>query len=302
MRKRAGGFCFSGSATLGVVVAATPIALAIHVLLTADVDGSPRPRSLLDPIPGLRKPPPEEVYQLREAKDGTGELVYEESGFTARVAKDGSVRFVEKHVTELRLFPFSFLPKKNIYLGVPSLQSSLKAALQGRTPAAARPPDDGSPPPETTMVIPEVSRYRPDPREGCRYCGMFPPVYPNVTWRADLTDEIMRMKGQDPYRYQKGKFLVATTDIRSRMGAKTHAENIRDAIADLPARLVSIACDERLSPRDRRAILEALRAELDTGTPAGRIAAGRIETFLAARFGRLETCTPISPAGEPSRP
>jgi hypothetical protein len=281
---------------------ATPIALAIHVLLTADVDGAPRPRSLLDPIPGLKRPPPEEVYQLREAKDGTGELVYDESGFTARVAKDGSVRFVVKRATELRAFPFSFLPKRNIHLGVPSLQSSLKAALQGRMPAAPRPPDDGSPPPETTTTIPEVSRYRPDPREGCRYCGMFPPVYPNVTWRTDVTDELMRMNGQDPYRYQKAKFLVATTDIRSHMAAKTHAENIRDALTELPARLVSIACDERLSPRDRRAILEALRAELDTGTPAGRIAAGRIETFLAVRFGQPATCAPISPAAEPARP
>jgi hypothetical protein len=276
------------------VIAATPIALAIHVLLMADVDGAPRPRSLLDPIPGLKRPPAEEVYQLRDAKDGTGELVYDESGFTARVAKDGSVRFVVKRVTELRLFPF--LPKRNIHLGVPSLQSSLKAALQGHTPSVARPPDDGSPPPETTMVIPEVSRYRPDPREGCRYCGMFPPLYPNVLGRGDITDEIMRMSGEDPYRYQKAKFLVATTNVRSRMGAKTHAENIRDAITELPARLVSIACDERLSPRDRRAILEALRAELDTGTPAGRLAAGRIETFLAARFGQPETCAPISPA------
>jgi hypothetical protein len=283
------------------VVVATPIALAIHVLLTADVDGAPRPRSLLDPIPGLKRPPPEEVYQLREAKDGTGELVYDESGFTARVAQDGSVRFIVKRERSLHLFPP--LPKrKSIHLGVPSLQSSLNAALQGHTPSAPRPPDDGSPPPETTMVIPEVSRYRPDPREGCRYCGMFPPVYPNVTWRVDVTDELMRMSGQDPYRYQKAKFLVATTDLRSRMGAKTHAENIRDAITELPARLVSIACDERLSPRDRRAILEALRAELDAGTPAGRLAAGRIETFLTARFGQPETCAPISPAAEPAPP
>jgi len=281
---------------------ATPIALAIHALLLVDGDGAPRARSLLDPIPGLKKPPPEEVYQLRDAKDGTGELVYEEPGFTARVAKDGSVRFVDKHVTELRLFPLPFVPKRNIHLGVPSLQSSLKAAWQGQTPATPRPPDDGSPPPETTTLNPEVSRYRPDPREGCRYCGTLPPVITSIIGRADITDEIMRMKGEDPYRYQKAKFLVATSDVRARMGAKTHAENIRDAIIELPARLASIACDERLSPRDRRAILEALRAELDTGTPAGRIAAGRIEAFLAARFGKPETCAAISRADEPMRP
>jgi hypothetical protein len=274
-----------------VTVVATQIAVAIQALLMVDVDGAARPRSLLDPLPGLRKPPAEEVYQLRDAKDGTGELVYEESGFTARVAKDGSVRFDVKRMADFRLFPF--LPKKNVHLGVPSLQASLAALMTGRTPTAHPPPDDGSPPPETTTPIPEVSRYRPDPREGCRYCGAMPPIFPNVMGRGDLTDELMRMNGQDPYRYQKAKFLVATSEVRARMAAKTHAENIRDALLELPARMASIACDDRLSLRDRRAILEALRTELDTGTPAGRVAAGRIDAFLAARFGRPDTCAPI---------
>lgn len=279
---------------------AGPIAVAIEVVLTADVTGAAPPRSLLDPIPGLRRPPPEDAYQLREAKDGTGELLYEERTFTARVARDGTVRFQTKRETELRLFPF--LPKRNIHLGVPSLQSSLKAMAQGQQPAPPPPPDEGSPPPETTTPIPAVSRYRPDPREGCRNCGLLPPIFPSVTWRLDITDEIMRMNGQDPYRYQKAKFLVATTDVRARMAAKAHAENIRDALIDLPSRLLSIACDERLSPRDRRAILEALRTEMDPGTPGGRVAAGRIEAFLASKFGRPEVCAPVSRAGESGPP
>jgi hypothetical protein len=272
--------------------------IPVAVALLADLDGPAQPRSLLDPIPGLRRPPPEEAYQLRPAKDGTGELIYEERTFTARVARDGSVRFQSRRETDLRLFPF--LPKRKVHMGVPSLQSSLRAMKQGREPALPEPPDDGSPPPETTTPIPEVSRYRPDPREGCRNCSVLPPVFPTVIARVDITDELMRMNGQDPYRYQKAKFLVATTDVRARMAAKAHAENIRDALIDLPSRLSSIACDERLSLRDRRAILEALRTELDTGTPGGRVAAGRIEAFLAAKFGRPEACA--SRAGEPAPP
>ena len=274
---------------------ASPIAFAIQALLTVD-GGVPsiapgtrvsRPPSLLDPLPGLRVPPPEDVYQLREANDGTDELVYEETTFVARVARDGAVRFQQRRVFGLQLLPV--LPKR-VHLGVPSLQSSLMAALRGRTPAPPALPDDGSPPPETTTVIPETSRYRPDPREGCRHCGALPPVQLNVTWRFDITDELMRMNGQDPYRYQKAKFLVATHDLRAHMAAKMHAERIRRASAELPSRLLSIACDERLSPRDRRAILEALRAEIDTSIPQGRKAAEEIDAFVASKFGRPATC------------
>ena len=121
--------------------------------LVAPAPGVPRPRSLLDPLPALKGPPPDEVYRLRDAKDGTGELVYEETGFTARVARDGTVQFKPKRVSEINLLPI--LPKKKgIHFGVPSLQSSLKAAAEGRPPLrplrrptmARRPRDhDGNP-------------------------------------------------------------------------------------------------------------------------------------------------------------
>jgi len=100
----------------------------------------------------------------------------------------------------------------------------------------------------------------------------------------------MRMNGQDPYRYQKAKFLVATHDLRAHMAAKMHAERIRRASAELPSRLLSIGCDERLSLRDRRAILVALRAEMDTSIPQGREAAEEIEAFLASKLDRNATC------------
>lgn len=267
--------------------------------IVAPAPGVPRPRSLLDPLPALKGPPPDEVYRLRDAKDGTGELVYEETGFTARVAKDGTVQFKPKRVSEINLLPL--LPKKKgLHFGVPSLQSSLKAAAEGRAPPSPPPPpDDGSPPPETTTVIPSVSRYRPDPREGCRMCGQLPPLQFNVTWRFDVTEELMRMNGQDPHRYRKARFLVATRDLRTQMAAKTHAERIQHAVVELPSRLLSIACDERLSMRDRRAILDALRAELDTDVAGGRVAAERIDTFIVTTFGRPEACGRLSAPAVP---
>ena len=87
---------------------------------------------------------------------------------------------------------------------------------------------------------------------------------------------------------------MATRDLRIQMAAKTHAERIQRAVVELPSRLMSIACDERLSLRDRRAILDALRAELDTGVKGGRVAAERIDAFIATTFGRPETCARLS--------
>ena len=73
--------------------------------LVAPAPSVPQPRSLLDPLPALKRPPPDEVYRLRDAKDGTGELVYEEAAFTARVARDGTVQFKPKRVSEINLLP-----------------------------------------------------------------------------------------------------------------------------------------------------------------------------------------------------
>jgi hypothetical protein len=283
------------------MAASAPVAVvALQALLAVDggVPGvTPNMRaaqpSLLDPVPLpiLKRPPPKEPYRLQPANDGTGDLVYEETTFIARVARDGVVRFVQKRATELRLWPTFFLPKRNVYMGVPSLWSSLKAAARGEEPPPpAPPPDDGSPPPETTSLIPAVSRYRPDPREGCRMCGVLRPIFPSLVVELDITDEVLRLNRQDPYRYQKAKFLVATREKRVVMAIGAHADNLRRAAADLPSVLTAIACDERRSPGDRLAILQALLEELNTDTPAGRAAATVIEQFLASRFGEPETC------------
>ena len=130
-------------------------------------------------------------------------------------------------------------------------------------------------------------------------CGPLPPLQFNVTWRLDVTEELMRMNGQDPYRHRKAKFLVATRDVRTQMAAKTHAESIQHAVVELPSQLLSIACDERLSMRDRRAVLDALRVELDTGVKGGRVAAERIDTFIATTFGRPEACGQLSAPAAP---
>lgn len=248
---------------------------------------APKPVSkLLAPLPAPREPvPTDDEMVLRPARDGSGDLVYEGKGIRARIAPDGSVRFDDKRLTGLN--PLAWLPM-GAQLAVPSLQSSLKMFLRGKPAPPAPERDERGPSPETTQVIPLVSRYLADPREGCRTCTFEgqPMVLNSITGRFDLTDELLRLNGQDPNRLEKARFLAVTHDVRIKMAAKAHADNIRRAVSELPARLQAIACDARLSTAEKRAILGALRDEMNTSAD-GREAAARISDFVT-RFDRRD--------------
>jgi hypothetical protein len=225
------------------------------------------------------KPRPAIDYELRPAQDGTGDLVYEDSVFVARVAAEGAVSFRDKHAT-FSFWP-PFLPVKRATPGVPSLQATLSALARGRKPHAAEgEPDD------SYLLIPNVTPYRPDPREGCPSCAFQPLVLPlNLSGRLDLTEELMRFSGSDPHRLEKARFLAETRERRIQMAVAAHAEWVRRATAELPARLDEIACDGRRTRAERHAILRALRDEMNT-SPEGRAAVAKITAVLAARFER----------------
>ena len=233
---------------------------------------------------------------LKEAKDGSGDRLYQGNGFSARVATDGSVSFSEKNVTGLSAIPFWPMDAR---MDVPSLQSSVVGLLKGRRPPKPPPSelDVGLPPPETRQVNPDVSRYRPDPRENCRECAFNSLAVPaNGLARFDLADQLERFSGKDPFRYQKAVFMATTHEQRVQMAARTHARMIRQASAELPARLQAIACDGRLTIRERRAIIAALAAEMDTTTPDGATAQKSIRTFLASfDAGEVSCMTKTAP-------
>lgn len=273
-------------------------AVALPMLLAADASGgAPQAR----PSPLLLAPQPRQAtaegaqrIDLKDAKDGSGDLLYETTGFTARIAPDGSVSFKDRRVSDPSLLPF--LPMRTQF-AVPSLQSSLKGLLKGKAPPAPGPSelDQGLAPPETKQVIPDVSRYRPDTREGNRldqnYMGI--PVIGGIGG-FDAADELTRFSGKDPNRFGKANFLAATHDRRIAMAVKMHAVYIRQAVAELPGRLQAIACDERLSYRERRAILAALAAEMDTSVPEGAQSATAIKSFLV-RFDAGEVACKTAP-------
>jgi hypothetical protein len=271
-------------------------------LLAADPGANP-PRPAAPAQPLIPQAPDRYVsdrgerVDLKDAKDGSGDLLYDGNGFSARIAPDGTVSFSDKRLPDKTLIPWA---PSNAPLGRPSLQGSLTNLLKGKKPPPPPPVDDRLPPPETTSVIPAESRYRPDPREGCRFCPggsnpeavNFQPMVLSPYTRGDLTDEIERFSGKDPNRYQKAMFLAATHDRRIEMAVRTHARNVRLASAELPGRLQAIACDPRLTQRERRAIIAALAREMDTTTPEGVTAATATRDFLKRYDAGGVACTP----------
>ncbi len=268
--------------------------LALAVTLAVDAGAPPRPVSpALLRAPNTLSPegppaPRDEDYELRPAKDGTGDVVYEGTTFTARVAPDGVARFVDRKGLQLNrglsLIPFIPLPMPN---GTPSLQGVVVDLLAKRQGAPRPAPRDE--PRDPPLPVPNVSRYRPDPREACRRgtpCAFEGDPLPlSVTGRFDLTDELLRINGEDPYRYQKARFLAATRERRAHMAARALAANVSRAAAALTATLGAITCDGRRSIPERRAIIQALRAELDGGTSAGHDARATLDGFVASHFG-----------------
>jgi hypothetical protein len=262
------------------------LAMTLALLLAAADGGAPAPGppSLLAPLPS-EPAAADRPYELKRGKNG--DLVYEGPGFTARIAPDGTASFSEKSVSVekgLSLFPWAPMPMRG---GGPTLQSTISDLLHHRKPRSG-PPADASPRPGYQPLIPQMSPYRPSPQEACQYprscyfdAGI---VLVGVGGHFDLTDELMRLGGQDPYRQAKAQFLAATAELRGGLAARALAANLRRATAELPATLEHIACDGNRSVRERRATIIALRDELNGETQAARDAAVTISRFLEARF------------------
>ena len=191
--------------TMSVLV--VTLALALSAADAARAAAAAAVPSLLAPP---RKPPPpaDRSYELHRAKDGTGDLVYEAPGFQARIARDGTPRFVDKH--------FSLLAA----VVVPALRADAVAARpavaaehvrgparapEGPARLAPRPPIRR---PSPCRSCRSMSPYRPDPKEACTYpraCFFQAAVViVGVSGTFDLTDELMRLAGEDPVPAREG--------------------------------------------------------------------------------------------------
>lgn len=114
-----------------------------------------------------------------------------------------------------------------------------------------------------------------------------PPCYFNaavlsiaVQGTFDLTDEILRIGKNDPYRNQKAAFLASTREFRQELGARAARRAQAHALDELRKRLDAIDADRTLDAAARRTTIQALAAELD---PDPRVA-GPARALIDARL------------------
>jgi hypothetical protein len=207
-------------------------------------------------------------YPLRQVRDG---YLYTNPHFEARVGRDGLVSFKDKHGSVS--FPFF---ERGARPRGPTLESALRDYLGKRRGREASPPPEPAPPPRG-MVQSEIC----PPGSSC----YFPPTANiiAVSGTFDLTDELMRGLGQDPYGPEKARFLSATFEFRIKLAIAARVAEMKQSLADLPARLDELWGNGRYSVRERRRILYELWYETDRSREGER-AATIIREFIRRRL------------------
>jgi hypothetical protein len=205
---------------------------------------------------------------MRHWRDG---YVYENDKFEARVASDGTVSFKDKRGGASPFTPLSWIGKTR------AQQRQQRPDPFDRDPAAYR---------RTPWIAPPgPSEYpRSMPQEeicppGSSCSGVPASTAVQVSGRFDLTDELMRALGKDPYAYDKARFLSATFEFRMKLAIEERKRLMKKALDDLPRHLEDLWADTRYSPRERRRILFELWYEMDR-TPDGDRAAKTIDAFI----------------------
>lgn len=199
--------------------------------------------------------------------------------FVAKVARDGVVSFKDKHGSSSVVFPFfPFFPSigKSPRPRGPTLESTLRDHFSKRR----RPPAEL--PPQPAPLPRRLEQNEVCPRSSpCHWESL--PLAIVVQGSFDLTDELMRRLGQDPYGLEKARFLSATFEFRIKLAIEARKADLKQAFETLPARLDELWGDERYSPRERRRILHELWYETD-GSPDGERAANIIRAFVKRRL------------------
>jgi hypothetical protein len=243
------------------------------VLLAQDAGARPTAgpsRPSLLPTPTVVQEP---RYRLRPTRDGGYE--YEDTRFKAVVAPDGRVSFDDRRVSSkwqlIPVFPQNHPP------GTPTLESTLRDLLRRRK----SPPPPPAPPPIPERPPASGPLTERDRRRMEEYYKVVPVVA--VTGTADLTDEYYRMLGEDPYRYEKARFLSSTFEMRLKMAAESQLHDLRRSLHELRSRLDRLWSDPSHPPTARRLIVCALFGELSRDE-TGRVATEVINNFVRTRL------------------
>lgn len=113
----------------------------------------------------------------------------------------------------------------------------------------------------------------------------------------DLTEAVMMIVGDDPYRADKERFLAATVELRQGLCEAAHQERLRTALFELDRNLDAIWQDQRRAATARRELLFQLWDECLEPAPDTTDLTER--TALQARATILEYIQKNLPAGSP---
>lgn len=104
----------------------------------------------------------------------------------------------------------------------------------------------------------------------------------------DVTDLAMKSRHQDPYRYEKEKFMDNTAKLRAELVRNARRAQLESSLAALPSTLERVWGDGTRPPRERRGMLYAMWREAagsdDEVGAAGRKARATIEAFIRERL------------------
>jgi hypothetical protein len=155
--------------------------------------------------------------------------------------------------------------------GTPTLEGSIKQAL-GRPGTAAAAAPAGTQP----RVVLEICESKSclDPERVTTVLGA----------TFDISDEISRLAGDDPYRAQKASFLRATADWRLGLTRAQRDRQARTALANQERQLQAVWSNRRYTPAERRRLLFNLWLEMDRDSPAGRQGADGVIAFIRRRL------------------
>ena len=108
-----------------------------------------------------------------------------------------------------------------------------------------------------------------------------------ATLRFDITDVMMRRRGEDPYRVEKNWFLEGTAEFRQELFERWRAKQALLALRKLRRRLLHIFENGTLSDQQKSARVIAMFQDTPDDQ-AGAAARGAIEEFVADRMPTTE--------------
>jgi hypothetical protein len=112
------------------------------------------------------------------------------------------------------------------------------------------------------------------------------PIAIVVSGHFDITEMLMRLHGEDPYRYEKTKIMEQTRDERAGMAVAARSERLKEAVARMPAYLDKVWSYKPWPAAQRRAALFALWEEVAEDGPDEVVVTGKMVRATIVAFIR----------------